>query len=294
MFLFRLSRLLRVLPLAFLAFTGCSSLGTLDAVLPKDSGSSLVAGDLAYGEDPRQRLDIYAPDNAGGTRGHPVVVFVHGGSWASGEREDYSFAGRALASQGFVTVLFNYRLVPRHPYPDFVDDTASVVAWANRNAARYGGDPSRIFLVGHSAGAYNAVMVALAPEFLRGVGVSQDVLAGVVGISGPYDFLPLDPGAAQNAFGHLQAEALRDSQPVNRVTASRPVPPMLLLTGDKDKTVRPRNTQSLAQALEKAGHRVRSEIYPGIGHAGTVLALSRPFRGRAPVLEDVATFIRGQ
>jgi acetyl esterase/lipase len=288
----RAKLLLLVVP-AMLGLSGCSSLGVLNAVLPKDSGSTLAASNITYGEDPRQRLDVYAPTKAAQTN-RDVVVFVYGGSWASGARGDYSFAGRAFASNGFVTVIGDYRLVPDHPYPDFVKDTASVVAWVHRNAARFGGNPDRIFLVGHSAGAYNAAMVAFAPEFLRAESVSPTIVKGFAGLAGPYDFVPLDADASVAAFGHLSPADLQRSQPVNRIERATYAPPAFLATGADDTTVRPRNTQRLAQVLRENGHSVETRTYPDLGHVGLLMALTRPLRGKAPALEDVVAFIRSQ
>lgn len=269
--------------------SGCSALGMLDAVMPKDSGSHLAASDIQFGPDARQKLDVYVPDRPGR---HDVLVFVYGGSWSSGDRREYAFAGRAFAAKGYVTILFDYRLVPQHPYPDFVADTAAAVAWASRNAGTYSGNGDRVFLVGHSAGAYNAAMVGLAPEFLEAAGVSPSVLKGFAGISGPYDFLPLDTSTTRATFGYLSGKALEDTQPVNRVAQGRPVPPAFLATGDADTTVRPRNTERLARRLRDTGHRVEEKHYAGAGHAGMVLALGRPFRGKAPVLDDIVAFFR--
>jgi acetyl esterase/lipase len=290
----RAKLLLLVVP-AMLGLSGCSSLGVLNAVLPKDGGSAVAASNIAYGEDPRQKLDVYTPTTEqAASQGRDVVVFVYGGSWASGARGDYSFAGRAFASNGFVTVIGDYRLVPDHPYPDFVQDTASVVAWAHRNAARYGGNPDRIFLVGHSAGAYNAAMVALAPEFLQAEGVSPTVVKGFAGLAGPYDFLPLDADASVAAFGHLSPAGLKRSQPVNRISRQTYAPPAFLATGADDTTVRPRNTERLAQVLRENGHSAETVTYPDLGHVGLVLSLTRPLRGKAPALDDVVAFMGKQ
>ena len=287
------AKLLFLLLPAMLGLSGCSSLGVLNAVLPKDSGSTLAASDVAYGEDSRQKLDVYAPTDGPATAKRDVVVFVYGGSWDNGSRSNYSFAGRAFAARGYLTVIGDYRLVPDHPYPDFVQDTASVVAWAHRNAARFGGDPDRIFLVGHSAGAYNAAMVAFAPSFLQAEGVSPQVVKGFAGLAGPYDFVPLDADASIAAFGHLKPSELRLSQPVNRIASGTYAPPAFLATGADDTTVRPRNTEQLAKVLRDNGHPVETKIYPDLGHASLVLALSRPLRGKAPALEDVVAFFRG-
>jgi len=269
-----------------LALAGCSALGAFNAVVPQDGGARLVAHDVAYGPDPRQTLDIYAP--AAGARGARIIVFVYGGSWNSGNKEDYSFAAKAFASRGFVTAVFDYRLVPQVRYPAFVEDSASAVAFIYRHARAYGGDPKRLYLVGHSAGAYNAMMVALAPRFLAGEGLSNTVIRAVAGLSGPYDFLPLDVDATRQAFGGFSD--LKSTQPLDQVAKGRFAPPVLLATGDADDLVYPRNTVALASRLRSTGHQVEERHYPGVDHKGTLLSISRPLRGQAPVLEDIIAF----
>ncbi|UDL87778.1 alpha/beta hydrolase [Mesorhizobium sp. PAMC28654] len=245
-----------------------------------------MAHNVAYGPDPRQTLDIYAP--AGGVKDARTIVFVYGGSWNSGNKEDYSFAAKAFASRGFVTAVFDYRLVPQVRYPAFVEDSAAAVAFVYRHAPAYGGDPKRLYLVGHSAGAYNAMMVALAPRFLAGQGLSNTIIRAVAGLSGPYDFLPLDVDATRRAFGGVSD--LKSTQPLNQVLKGRFAPPVLLATGDADDLVYPRNTVALAARLRSTGHEVEERHYPGVDHKGTLLSISRPLRGRAPVLEDIIAF----
>lgn len=273
--------------LAGLALAGCTQLGAYNAVIPHDRGARLVASDIAYGSESRQRLDVYAPASSAGPA--DVIVFVYGGSWSSGRKQDYAFVAKAFAAQGFVTVLFDYRLVPDIRYPVFVEDAAKAVAWTSRNIESHGGNPQRLFLAGHSAGAYSAAMVALASEFLEAEGIPASTIKGFAGLSGPYDFLPLDTGSTRAAFAG--AENLEDTQPVNRVTAT--APPVFLATGDADALVRARNTRALADAVHRAGGRVETRFYPGVDHAGTLLAISRPLRNRAPVIDDVTGFFRG-
>lgn len=280
----RLLRLPALLTLAMTALAGCTQLGAFNTVIPHDPGTRIVASNIAYGNESRQRLDVYAP--AGGDAAADVIVFVYGGSWSSGRRQDYAFAARAFAARGYVTVLFDYRLVPNIRYPVFVEDTAKAIAWAHRNIARHGGNPDRLFVVGHSAGAYNAMMAALAPEFLRAERLPVTVIKGVAGLSGPYDFLPLDTDSTRAAFAGVAD--LAATQPVNRVAG--PIPQVFLATGEADTLVRPRNTTALAEAIRKAGGRVETQFYPGVDHTGTLLAISRPLRGRAPVIEDVLGF----
>jgi acetyl esterase/lipase len=273
--------LLAALP--FLA--GCTpSLGTFDSLAPRDAGARRVAHDVAYEEGPRRKLDVYAPSEAAGPL--PVIVFIYGGSWASGDKDDYEFAGAALASRGFVTVVPDYRLVPEVRFPSFLEDCAAAVRWVSDHVAEYGGDGRRIVLVGHSAGGYNAVMLALAADYLRNAGVDAGSIRGGVGLAGPYDFLPFDVDATRNAFG--QAPEPQLTQPVHFARAD--APPLLLLWGEDDDSVGPRNLESLARVQRAAGGRVETKVYENVDHIDILLALSRPFRGRATVLDDVTAF----
>lgn len=269
---------------------GCSRLGTLNGVntiTPGDGGTDEVARDVAFGSDPRQMLDVYAPANA---KGAPVVVFFYGGSWNSGRRQDYEFAARALAARGFVTVVPDYRLVPQVRYPAFVQDGASAVAWTVANIARYGGDPAHIGVSGHSAGAYVAMMLTLDRRWLAAAGAPGAIKAAV-GLAGPYDFYPFEAGgAAEAAFGAAKTPA--ETQPITYARAD--APPVLLLTGTDDTTVRPRNATALAAALTALGASAEVRSYPGIGHIGIILAVSKPFRGKAPAVTDTATFFHKQ
>jgi acetyl esterase/lipase len=258
-------------------------LALLNLLTPKQWASRRVAHALAYGADKRQVLDIYAPRSGDGP--WPVVYFVYGGSWADGERRYYEFVGRALAAAGLVVVIIDYRLVPQIEYPAFLEDCAAGLAWAVEHIAGYGGDPTRLALMGHSAGAYNAIMLILANH------LAPDVAARVrtfVGLSGPYDFYPFDVPVSLRTFG-----AVRDpkgTQPVNLVRPG--LPPMLLITGDSDKLVYPRNTVALAAKLREAGNTVTETHYPGLGHAGTLLALGALGRRRGPVLKDSIAFLK--
>jgi acetyl esterase/lipase len=215
----------------------------------------------------------------------PIIIFVYGGSWQSGDKDGYGFVGRALAARGFLVAVPDYRLVPQVRYPGFVEDNAAAVRWVIANAARFGGDPSRIVLVGHSAGAYNAAMLALDPRWL---GTDRRVVKGFAGLAGPYDFLPLDGPTTRAAFG--RERDLATTQPVNFASADDP--PVLLLHGTDDTTVYPRNSQRLQTRLAQAGVDARLKLYPGVGHVGILTAVARPFRGRAPVLDDTVDFAR--
>lgn len=280
-----LARLLRPFGLVGMAMllSACTPLGVFATFTSRDP-AVLSATDQAYGDQPRQTLDVYAPRQISAAR--PIAVFFYGGGWEKGRKWDYGWVGQALAAKGFVVVLPDYRLYPDVRFPAFLKDNAEAVRWAVDHAQAYGGDPNRIVLLGHSAGAYNAVMLGLDPRYLKDAGVDPARIRAVAGIAGPYDFLPLTPDMEQ-VFG--QAPNLAGTQPVD---LARPdAPPMLLVTGDADAVVDPANTAALAKALRSVGARVEEQHYPAVGHNEIMAAMSRPFRDRAPVLDDVSEFL---
>lgn len=269
---------------------GAKSLDMADKLLGSDAGARLLIGDQPYGNGPRQTLDIWVPENAQASDKLPVIVFFYGGGWDSGERENYGFAGRALAQKGFVVVIPDYRLVPKAHWPDFLEDSAKAVAWTHLHISGLAGDPDRIALMGHSAGAYNAVMLALDPTWLRSARSDPSIIRGVAGLAGPYDFLPMEKGgSADKAMGKVKPA--ERTQPI--AYSRGDAPPLWLATGDEDTTVRPRNSQNLAAAIEKAGGSAALRIYPDMGHTGIVMALAGPFRSKGPVLDEATDFLRG-
>lgn len=285
---FAFAALLAVVVLLGIAYI-VSPLRTFNALVPKDAGSQLVARDQSYGPSARQQLDIYTPATSARTahranvQGRPVIIFFYGGSWNSGTRHGYDFVGRALASQGFIVVIPDYRLVPQVRFPGFVEDGAAAVRWVRANIGEYGGDPQRIVLAGHSAGAHIAAMLAFDEQWLR---EDQANIAGFMGLAGPYDFYPFTSEAAHAAFDAWPDPT--ETQPVTFVAEG--APPALLLTGEEDSTVRPRNSEALAARLREAGSPVQVERYRDVAHIDILLALSRPFRDRAPVLQDMVRF----
>ena len=282
----RLTRRLGLAAIASALAAACAPLSLFAALTPKDPAAR-SARNVAYGPQPRQRLDVYGPHRGKGQAAAPIAVFFYGGSWDSGRRQDYNWVGQALASRGFVTVVPDYGLYPQVRYPGFLEDGARAVRWAQDHATEFGGDPDRIVLVGHSAGAYNAAMLALDPRYLTAAGVDPTHVKALAGLSGPYDFLPLTDPIAERTFG--EAQDLLATQPTRFVTAASP--PAFLATGEADTMVYPRNTVKLAARLRSAGVEVEERHYPGIDHVRMVLALSRPFRGRAPVLDEMTRFL---
>ena len=267
------------------AATGCSPAFLLNALV-SDEGYTTRTG-LAYGSGPRQRLDVYMPDGPHDAP-RPIVVFFYGGSWKSGDRDMYAFLGEALTSLGYITVVPDYTLYPEARFPEFVEDGAQAVAWVRERASDFGGDADRLIIAGHSAGAHIAMLLLLDERYLDAVDVPRSSLRAGVGISGPYAFNPLQYDSTRPVFSTVDNPEV--TQPVSYVDGD--IPPLLLLHGADDTTVRPANSRALAEAARARGRDVRLEIYPETGHAEILLAFSRLFRGDAEVLDDVTAFLR--
>jgi acetyl esterase/lipase len=276
-----------VLFAAFAAsLSACSPLRLLNALVREDT--HVAVRDLAYGPDARHRLDVYRPRTASQA---PVVVFFYGGSWNRGEREDYKFIGEALAARGIAVAIADYRRYPEVRYPAFLEDSARAVAWMRREAPRFGADPQKLFVMGHSAGGYNAAMLALDARWLKAQGLSPSQLAGWIGLAGPYDFLPSGNPEVQPVFHHPHYPP--GAQPVEHV--SKTAPRTFLGAAATDSVVDPqRNTRRLAERLRAAGVPVVLKLYEGVNHLTLAGAFARPLRGLAPVLQDVADFVAAE
>lgn len=248
-----------------------------------DSGVVKIGDGIPYAGGPRGKLDVYVRQNP--TANSPVCMFIYGGAWSRGERWEYDFVGRALASRGFVTVIPDYRLVPEVTYPAFLYDIAVAAKWVEDNITTFGGNPDKLFMAGHSAGAYNAVMMGLDPTFFREAGCGLKV-RGVAGLAGPYDFYPFEFNEVREAFGY--AANPEGTQPVRLVTSA--APPMFLATGNLDLIVKTDNTTALAAKLREHNVPVDERYYDGIGHMEIATALGAMMRWRAPVLDDVVNF----
>ncbi len=254
-----------------------------------------VFRNIPFGRHARQRLDVYCPAKSSphiAERGIaveplPVIVFFYGGSWQWGARRDYKFIAAQLAKRGFVVVVPDYRLHPEVRFPVFLQDGATAVSWAFKNIPSYGGDTGALFLMGHSAGAYNALMLALDTSYLERERVDAARIAGVIGLAGPYDFLPFHDPAIARIFSGPEDDKV--TQPITYVRED--APPALLLHGGRDKVVLPRNTAMLATRLREAGGAVETRIYPKLGHIGIVLACLPYFAWRASPMKDVLHFI---
>lgn len=265
------------------ALTACGNLGFFVANAPVAFASSKRTTDISYGKGERLELDVFSP----GTGEHPVVVFFYGGAWTAGKKSDYGFVGAVLAAHGYVTVIPDYRLYPEVRFPEFMEDGAQAVVWVREHAREFGGDPDRIVLMGHSAGAHMAAMLALNDAYLAKAGVPEHSIVGLIGLSGPYDLVP-----NSDTLNAIFTDPYRpeDWQPV-RFASSR-APPTLLLHGQDDTVVFATHTQKLNDALQSRGVRVEAHFYPNRDHADTIASFAVAARFRTPALEDTLTFLR--
>ena len=266
------------------AIAACAPVKLLNATIPTDGYT--VHKDVPYGDNTRQKFDVYVPQSAAPENKLPVIVFFYGGSWQWGSKNDYLFLGQALASKGFVTVIVDYRLYPEVYCPAFVSDGAAAVRFVHDHIGDYNGDGNKLFLAGHSAGAYIAMMMTVNKIFFADAGVDERWVKGAIGISGPYDFLPFtDP----NIIALFSKTKDADTQPINFVTNHNP--PIFLASGDDDDTVLLRNTNHLETKLRALGNKVETKVYPGIGHIGIMLSLARGFRSKTTLLDDITDFV---
>lgn len=271
-----------------LATEAVALLDNADRVLHGGDGAIREVAAVRYGSDPAQKLEMFLPTNADAAKGPlPIVVFIHGGGWRSGDPHDYRFMARALAPQGYAVVLAGYRLYPKARYPGMLEDGAAALRWVADNARAKGGDPNRVVLMGHSAGAYNAVMLALDKRWLAAQGLSADALRGVVALAGPYDFYPFDSKATKLSFG--KAPDPEETQPVVHARAGGP--PLLLVHGTADTRVRPRNSVELARTMTRAGAPTRAVLLDGVTHEGLIMMFARPFSHDARAIDAVLPFL---
>ena len=276
--------------LALAVLASCTPAGLLNGIsrLAGDGGARVVARGVSFGPDPRQKLDVYVPARVAPGERLPVVVFFYGGGWVAGERAEYGFAARAFAARGMIAIVPDYRLVPQVRFPAFVQDGALAVKWARDHAADFGGDPARIAVSGHSAGAYIAAMLTLDRHYLVDIGVDPKTIRAAALLSGPYDFYPWTEQRGRDAMGQWPRPA--QTQPISFARAD--APPMLLMHGTADTVVRPYNSERLAAKLKSLGAPVELRLYPGKSHVDTIKSLSPALRGSTPALADAIDFLR--
>jgi acetyl esterase/lipase len=266
-----------------LALSACSSREILNATA-SDSGYSLTQN-IVYDDSTGQKLDVYTPHGAGNA---PVVVFFFGGRWSSGDKQEYKFVGQALAARGFVAVIPNYRLYPRVHYVELLDDSARAVAWVHNHIAGYGGNGGRVVVMGHSTGAYNAAMLALDPQYMVRAGGNRSWIRGMIGLAGPYDFLPITDPDLRDLFG--PPETFENTQPIFHVDGNNP--PLLLIHGGKDETIDIKNTNNLFDRVKRAGGAAEKVIYPDLTHSRVLDVLAPRLQGSADVMDKIDAFVR--
>jgi acetyl esterase/lipase len=257
---------------------------TVDRIASR-SDSEKIAGDIAF-DTKGNKLDIYGPAPVKGTekpaQRRPVLVFFYGGGWAHGTRTEYSYAARPFVEAGYIVVLPDYRKVPQVRFPGFVADSAAAVKWVQANIDKFGGDPDRVSVAGHSAGAYNALMLALDKQWL-----GDKPVTAAISMAGPADFYPFTTKRGQDAMGQWPDPAA--TQPISFVR--KDAPPILLVHGTDDTIVRIRNANSLLAKQKAMGGDISLAAYKGASHNDIVLALGTLFRGRHPVVKDSVDFL---
>ncbi|MEQ1439479.1 alpha/beta hydrolase [Fontimonas sp. SYSU GA230001] len=277
-----ISHWLAPLALLFLVLSGCSSPQVVNR-FAADTGYK-GAVNLPYDRKLGLDLDVYYPPQASAA---PVIVFFYGGRWTLRDKSEFEFVGQALASRGFVTLIPNVRKYPDVRFPEFVNDAARALRWARDNAATYGGDPDKLFVMGHSSGAHIAALLALNEEYLKKVGGSRAWLRGMIGLAGAYDFMPITAPDLRDLFGPV--DRFQYSQPIFYVDGRNP--PLLLIHGRNDEVLSVSNTENLARSVAKAGGPVETVIYDSLSHNMVIGALASYLRGRADVLDNIEEFV---
>lgn len=272
----------------FTSHPPAQQLNKADAWFSDSSKAKKIDDAVIFDAANKVALNVWRPSDLDDDAKAPVLIFIYGGSWRMGDRDEYDFIARSFTDLGYIVVLPNYRLFPQVKFPAMVEDSAAALAWTHDNIADYGGDPDQIVLSGHSAGAYNAVMTVLDRQWLARHGKDDSIIRAIAPLAGPFDFYPFDSESTQDSFG--DAPRPEATQPVN--FARGDAPPILLLTGDKDETVKPRNSQELQKRIIKAGGQAIYKEYKGLGHADIIMAASSLFSSKAPVIADMHAFFK--
>ena len=272
--------------LSSLLLVACTKVGLGVANLPNAFSDTERAKDIAYGSEPWQKLDVYVPPHSSG-ESLPVIVFFYGGSWKDGSKDMYPFVGEAFAKKGYITVIADYSKYPQVKFPTFVEDGAKAVAWTYRNIAKYQGDPERLFISGHSAGAHIGAMLTADKQYLQAEGLTPSIIKAFAGLSGPYDFVPYEEdykdmfGPPEN-YPNMQVTTFIDGKE----------PPMLLLWGDEDTIVGKSNMDKLIAKIQAEQGAVESKIYQGVDHVAMVSSLVWFLKSKAPIVDDVTNFFQ--
>mgnify|MGYP001179298479 CR=1 FL=1 len=265
--------LVALLVIVALVTTGCQPTRVLNAVTP--SGTYTLERDVAYGDNPRQRFDIYHPTDK---QHSAVVVFVYGGAWEEGNKEDFEFIGQAFTRLGYTTLIPDYRVFPEVEFPDFIDDVAVAMTTFSSHQNR----TVEFILVGHSAGAHSAAMLATDRRYL---GELQEQIIALIGLSGPYD-LPLEHERVGEKFTRVDGN---EANPIELASAAHP--PTLLLHGQADTVAKPAHSERYAERLQKLDVAVETHFYPRIRHVDMVASLASPLRFWSSAYTDIEAYL---
>ena len=276
---------------SLLTLLGCTDLGLFVVNRLAALSDYSAIEDIPYGSDRLQHLSVYRPVNLPANDGvaPATIIFFYGGCWGGCRtlnKESYLFVAEAITSRGYNAILADYRRHPAMKFPEIIDDARIAVEWVHRNIEQYGGDSGNIFIMGHSAGAHLGAMLTLDETYLKRD--TYQAIRGFIGLSGPYDFLPHTEPYQYAVFGPKTRYA--ESQPINFVDGTEP--PLLLLYGDDDTQVKPRNIINLAQKVRTHGGEVETHFYEGIDHAEILAALSIPLQSTTPVIDDIFDFVK--
>ncbi len=259
-------------------------LGTLNAVA--STAGLNVSTDQRYGPDARNVLDVYRPEGSRADATAPMLLFIHGGSWTNGSKNDYKFVGESFARAGYVTAVMNYRLAPVNRYPAYIQDAAQALKYLRVHAPELGGNPDALYVMGHSAGAFNAVELVDNARWLTEAGVPISAVKAVVGVAGPYDY-DYRPLPSANAFPEGSNPA--DIMPSYHVR--RDAPPHLLLVAGDDQVVEPPNAVKMEAALKAAGVPVTRTVLPRLDHYTIVGSLARSLSFLGNTRQDALEFM---
>lgn len=277
-----------ILIVILLTLSACANSGTALLNSLANTNDYTKVGNVSYGEQPQNKLDIYIPSiSSMNKRKNAVIVFFYGGCWGECttlKKSDYLFVAQSLASRGFTTVIADFRQYPEVDFKDLMADASNIIKWASQHISKYGGDPKHIIVAGHSSGAHIAAMLALNPRYLNSI--TRKNIRGFIGLAGPYDFLPLDKKYQRALFNPSNNYA--NSQPINFLSATSP--PLLILHGEIDTTVGKHNAINLSKKAERLGVKQQLILYPEHDHVGILAALSRPLQGKSSVLRDMISF----
>ncbi|AVP98800.1 alpha/beta hydrolase [Ahniella affigens] len=254
-----MKRILFLLLMVVIAVGGCRSVyfGALNAAADSER---LAPESFEFDTEHQLALDVYRPATC---QNAPVLVFFYGGTWQHGERRWYRFVGERFASLGIVTVVPDYRKAPTVAFPSYVEDAARALAFVRANALAWCGDPKRISISGHSAGAHIAALLATDARYLAPYGITpKQSIASFIGLAGPYDFLPIESKELRVAFPDESRDT--DTQPIRFVDGDEPT--MLLIHGMDDELVWPRNSINLYARLQTVGVASELVLIPDIGH----------------------------